>query len=261
MDLYIVKPNLEILNCENSPTEETLISKKSNYLQLQKKCKHLAELNGGENISPPWCKGNDGGVVIGGEGSPSSTGTGKAQDKIEASGSGESNDSNESDTNHGHTHTRHHNRSVVLPLQSVALAPEDYTKLHPDTDSISLSKLNIPTHLSLVDGKWLALKYMQLSSDVALLRYKYMKSYAKINRLVQKYFSKPQVSQDDETKGFKEINEEMGKFKIYENILSILVKLKKQFKEKFAGFNLPSTCDASPSSSDTHKSHSPSSIR
>ncbi|KAG0671280.1 hypothetical protein C6P42_003624, partial [Pichia californica] len=119
-----------------------------------------------------------------------------------------------------------------LCLQSLKLKPQDYTKLDPSihsdddnnnnnnnnnnknnntdtntttssTASSLLQRLAIPEDISLSDGKWLALKYLQINSDVALVQYKYLKSHIKITKIMKKYFSKPQVSEEDETEAAK----------------------------------------------------------
>lgn len=195
MDIYIVKPNLEISNCENSPSNSTLLSKKSDYISLLQKCNRLCQINGGFEKIPKWCQIKS-----------------SCHDK----------------------NSKCHNVDE-LPLQSIVLDPQDYKKLEPKSD-YSLSKLNIPNNISLVDGKWLALKYLQLDSDIALLRYKYLKSYAKITKLLKKYFSKPEISESEESEGLKQIDNEMSKFKALENILSMLLSLKVNFQNRFSDF-------------------------
>lgn len=198
MELYIVKPNLEISDCENCPSEQTLISKKTDYLNLQKQCKELYNLNinnkdnnnnnNKDNI-PIWCI-------------PSKN-----------------------------------ENPYKLKIQSFNLLPQDYTKSDNSSNKNILDKLSIPKLLTNFDGKWLALKFLQLNSDISLLQYKYLKSYTKITKLVKKFFSKPQISESDETEGFKQINNEMSKFKVYENLLSLLLELRKQFEKKYSHFN------------------------
>ena len=210
MDFYIVKPNLQIADCEDCPSDSTLLSKKSAYLSLQKQCRKLSQMNGGDAEVPPWCR-----CKTPGHRSPSPSSEG---------GDGEDADP----------------AIPSLPLQSITLAPQDYSKLEPRPDSLSLARLHLPNNISSLDGKWLALKYLQLNSDVALVRYKYLKSYAKIIRLLKKYFSKPQVSEYEDysdSEGFKQINDEMAKFKTFENILTLLVELKKKFHQRFSHFD------------------------
>jgi hypothetical protein len=234
MDLYIVKPNLEISKCDNCPTSKALLSKKSDYLSLLKKCNKLSELNGGNSHIPSWCHSPtidntlNSGLTLSHFSLPNLP----SDDDNKDNNNKNNNDSEDEDDNDN-------DNELNLPLQSIKLVPTDYTK-SPSPDSVSLSKLEIPLNITSIDGKWLALKYLQLTSDIALLRYKYLKSYTKINNLVKKYFSKPQVSEDEESSGCKLIDQEMSKFKKFENILTLLLDLKKKFKERFNHFETES---------------------
>lgn len=236
MDLYIVKPNLEIADCENCPSDSTLLAKKSAYLSLLKQCNKLSQMNGGEAQTPSWCRCH-------------------------------------TNTAPGKTGSKEDKAAACLSLQSITLTPQDYKKLEPRRESLSLARLDLPNNISAIDGKWLALKYLQLNSDVALMRYKYMKSYAKITKLLKKYFSKPQVSESEESEGLTQINDEMSKFRTFENILTLLLELKKQFHARFSHFDTTtvaasavadseetaSSCKAQKCSASSSSSTSPSS--
>lgn len=230
MDFYIVKPNLQIADCEDCPSDSTLLSKKSAYLSLQKQCRKLSQMNGGDAAVPAWCRCKSPGEPR----SPSPA----------------DNDKGGRDAGGGQGQGQGHGNPVAsLPLQSITLAPQDYSKLEPRPDALSLARLDLPNNISSLDGKWLALKYLQLNSDVALVRYKYLKSYAKITRLLKKYFSKPQVSEYEDysdSEGFRQINDEMAKFKAFENVLTLLVELKKQFHQRFSHFDAACATPADP---------------
>lgn len=132
------------------------------------------------------------------------------------------------------THRESADEILSLPLQAVKLTPEDCIKPDIDTDSTLLAKLNLPTKIPSADGKWLALKLLQLKADIALVRYKYLKSYTKINKLVMKYFSKPDISETQEAKGYHAIDHEMTKFKHLENVLTLLTTMQDHFYQRFA---------------------------
>lgn len=203
MDVYFVKPNLEISNCDNCPNNNTLVCKKAYYLSLLKKCTKLSELNGGDSQIPNWCNG-------------------KFHDEKE--------DTEDEDTEDSEN-------ILTLPIQSFKLTIDDYTNpLDKDNIPPLLYKLQIPSKLTPNDGKWLALKYLQLTSDIALVRYKYTKCYTKINKMISKYFSKPDLSLAEEKKGTKLVDKKLKRFRNLENLLNMLLELKNQFEKTFHNF-------------------------
>lgn len=229
MNVYIVQPNLEITNCENCPSEETLLSKKADYLANLNKCEKLEQLNGMEHV-PSWCVSSSRSEV--------------SSDSDDVQGHTHSN-KHKHKRNHLHNHNHNHNHNhkpasdTDLDFQLQSFHPEtgDYSKLDNDAADAPLSKLGIPPKVESQDGKWLALKYLQLNTDISLLQYKYLKCYVKINKIVQKWFSKPQITENDEQTGYKLINHEMDKFHKLENLLKLLLNLRLKFQAKYKDFN------------------------
>lgn len=235
MDVYFVKPNLQILSCDSCPTEENLVSKKSVYLSLLDKCSQLQQISEHESAIPTWCtnESEDSSDLSSGSSTPSI----ESLNTLNAKKSSPESLTIEKQSSKGSRHND--NKDAVsdilnFPLQSLKLSPEDCYRETRITDSLLLTKLNLPSEISSTDNKWIALKYLQLSTDVALLQYKYLKSYTKINKLVKKYFSKPDISESQEAKGFKCISYEMNKFKSLENVLTLLLRLQEQFQTRFS---------------------------
>lgn len=218
MDVYFVKPNLEISNCENCPNQTTLVSKKAHYLSLLKKCTQLSELNGGDSQIPNWCN------------HISTKEDDDTDDEIDE-------EVDDNDKNNDNNNENDDEEILVLPIQSFNPTVTDYTKpIDKENAPSVLYKLQIPTKPTPMDGKWLALKYLQITSDIALVRYKYLKSYTKVNKLVCKYFSKPDLSLAEEQKGTQVVDTEMKRFRELENLLNLLLELKKQFEGTFHNF-------------------------
>lgn len=219
MQLFIVQPNLKISDCDNCPSDSTLITKKHCYLKNLSNCKKIVHSLSSDEPEPSWCMAEKGPESCP---SPTSPIIPTCPDSAEW--------------------------PLCLPLQSINLTPSDFQNLdlNPDskgekeiTSDILFKRLNIPKNLSQDEYKWLAVKYLQLISDISLLDYKYLKSFVKINKIIKKYFSKTEVSKNDEEIGFKCFNHEKKKFKKIEHFLILLLDLKKKFNSLYSDITIP----------------------
>jgi hypothetical protein len=263
MNLYIVKPNLQVANLsaeDSCPSETTLLSKKYTYLALLHKCKKLLELNGGAKAAPRWCDN----LHMPEESKEKE----KDNDKCPSHNRKHSH-------SHSHSHTNEHctaadnsedairEQILQLPLQSITLTEEDlkgssnYTTSTTAGSSINtasssstststshdpLERLGIPIGItpSERDGKWLAFKYMQILSDIALVRYKYLKSNAKVNTLAQKYLCSSRTdiepNADDDAameEGLAVVSAESNKCSALEHVLCTLLDVCTAFEKHF----------------------------
>ncbi|TID13524.1 hypothetical protein CANINC_004882 [Pichia inconspicua] len=246
MDVYFVKPNLQILSCDSCPTEENLVIKKTLYLSLLNKCSQLQQMSGSDSKLPSWCTNDP--QTSNDMTSSSSTPSVESLNNMNMTRSPKTTATPKCFLKHMLNDSQNNRKDpsldiLTFPLQSVKLTPEDCYRKNKITDTIFFTRLNLPTNISSADRKWLALKYLQLSADVALLQYKYLKSYTKINKLVKKYFSKPQISESEEANGFRCISYEMDKFKSLENVLTFLTHLQDKFQTHFSNINIANVPD------------------
>lgn len=253
MNLYIVKPNLQVANLsaeDSCPSETTLLSKKYTYMALLHKCKKLLEMNGGAKAAPRWCENLH---------MPE-----ESNDKCPSHNRKHSH-------SHSHSHTNEHctatdnsedairEQILQLPLQSITLTDEDLkgssnyttnttagsninTASSSSTSHDPLERLGIPIGItpSERDGKWLAFKYMQILSDIALVRYKYLKSNAKVNTLAQKYLCSSRTdiepnAEDDAAmeEGLVVVSAESNKCSKLEHVLCTLLDVCTAFEKHF----------------------------
>lgn len=278
MNIYIVKPDLHITDCDDTPTNSTLLSKKTDYLQSKNNCDKFLKTLVQTNPASPDTNSN----------SSSNTNTDTKTDTNQVSSSiniiqtssQSSNDNNNTNdknicsvnpdiasiprwciantdkldfTNNTDIDSQSMASSIsgsystcndeIKPpptkhfqLQSFSLDSNSYKDSDqiPNNENTLLSYLKIPNGVCLqTHGKWLTLKYLQILSDISLLRYKYLKSYSKLNKIIKKYFSKAVITESDEENGFKEFDIENESFKKLEHTLNLLIAIKKAFENKF----------------------------
>lgn len=199
MEMFIVKPNLELLNCQDQ-THESLVNQKSQYLKHLSKIQSLCHSH--KNAIPEWCHDSSNDTEC------SLLAMGRRTSII-------STDSQKHSSNN-------HINCLNLKLQSIDLS-DDLIKSQSD---YPFSILNIPHNMSGEDKHWIELKKLQLETDIALVEYKCNKALVKMNNVVKSKFSKEALSREEEERGLKVVSKECDKFKRLENVLKKLVVLK-----------------------------------
>lgn len=216
MEMFIVKPNLELLSCQDQ-SHQALVNQKSAYLQHLSKIQSLCHSH--QKELPSWCHDSSRDVDC------TSLALGRRTSVV-------SNDS-QPDTVRGLASlslcdNAQDKNCLGIQLQSLRLTNE----LIESEEPFPFSVLGIPSDVSSKDRTWVDLKKLQLETDIALVKYKYNKALTKLNSAVKCQFSKAFITPEEEERGLKVVSKDCDKFKRLERVLSKLVDLNADFSKK-----------------------------
>ncbi|VEU20924.1 DEKNAAC101889 [Brettanomyces naardenensis] len=261
MQLFVVHPNLEVSDCDSSPTAETINVKKQSYLHNLKKYRKLIQrLSSDPSVKeiPDWCltrdtESNISEVLL--NNSAAFTFDSEEQQQTEEATSVTSDEADDAHEESQHRRSSSAcfaqrleaiNRVEDLPIETIQITSENQLPFKetngdrkPDGSRVYylLPQLNLPENAPLTPRykDFLALKYFQLTTDLSLVEFKYIQIYSKINKIIKKYFSTPELTPEIEDEGFSKVNIEMELFRKLENVLVRLRRLKTEFEDKFGG--------------------------
>ncbi|KAG7807862.1 hypothetical protein KL921_004157 [Ogataea angusta] len=223
VQLFVVHPDLQVSNCDDCPSEESLGKKKDAYLNSYKLYnKLIRQLSSNPEITElqNWCL------------------TKNAEQNVRRI----------------LEHARDEDVSVDpetineldaidnmddLKLSSFKVSDADFSKqasLKERAMSL-IQRLDLPDNLDkdLTDRKtnnFLAFKYLQIVMDLSLIEYKYLQVYSKINTAIKKYFSSPELTLDMEEEGCRIVSTQMDFFRKLEVLLKNLSSVKAEFEKK-----------------------------
>ncbi|KAH3661539.1 hypothetical protein OGAPHI_006387 [Ogataea philodendri] len=223
VQLFVVHPDLQVSDCNDCPSQNSLDKKKGEYIKNLKYYKRLtAKLSHNADVAqvPNYCLTRN-----------TEQNVNDIIHSAEKMDDGSDDDKPTLDDVHELSH---------LPLSSMQISEDDFTKQGTTrVDSMSLEeKLELPANLDSRSmdedtNNFLALKYLQIITDLSLVEYKYLQSYSKINESIKKYFSMPELTSDLEEEGCTVVSNEMEFFKKLELLLKRSRELKSQFEEKY----------------------------
>ncbi|QOU23048.1 hypothetical protein BRETT_003239 [Brettanomyces bruxellensis] len=258
MQLFVLHPNLEISSCDGGPSEKTIEGKKLAYLKNLKRYNdlmHKLSENPSVKEIPDWCFTRDT------ERNISEVIKRNTSSNTQSHSNIKSNHINDVDQkpvkqklqldNKGKCEFAMNREKLEeintvedLPIETIRLNDEDqlpFKKNKGDKNSdgsliiYMLQRINLPKKAK--EGQnyrvFLVVKYLEISTDVLLVEYKYIQVYSRMNEIIRKYFSKPELTPEMEEEGFKQVNKEMDFFKKLENILVRLRRLKAEFKDTY----------------------------
>ncbi|KAG7909068.1 hypothetical protein KL906_002562 [Ogataea polymorpha] len=223
VQLFVVHPDLQVSNCDDCPSKESLGKKKDAYVNSYRLYnKLIRQLCSNPEVTelPNWCL------------------TKNAEHNVRRI----------------LEHARDEDVSVDpetineldaidnmddLKLSSFKVNDADFSSqssLKEKTLSL-IQRLDLPDDLDkdLTNQKtnsFLAFKYLQIVMDLSLIEYKYLQIYSRINTAIKKYFSSPELTLDMEEEGCRIVSTQMDFFKKLEVLLKELSSVKAEFEKK-----------------------------
>lgn len=258
MQLFVLHPNLEISSCDGGPNEQTIENKKLAYLSsLERYSDMIHKLSKNPSVSeiPNWCFTRETesnisellkrnmtpaleSLIIGND-DTNPSGYKKNCNELEAEKNGR-----EHKGGMCQKKLEEIDRVEDLPIEVIKLTDNDKLPFkkskgdkHPDGSLVTymLQRIKLPTekHNSSNCRAFLMVKYLGISTDILLVEYKYVQIYSRMNSIIKKYFSKPELTAEMEEEGFEKVNKQMDFFKKLENVLVRLRRLKAEFEDAY----------------------------